>query len=69
MTLSAFDTQGQQIDFETYYSVGGGFVATAEQLQNGTATADVTVTYPLPVPMKCCTKLKTWFEFRRNDSA
>ncbi|WP_071197015.1 L-serine ammonia-lyase, partial [Vibrio cholerae] len=41
-----FDTQGQQIDFETYYSVGGGFVATAEQLQNGTATADVTVTYP-----------------------
>ncbi len=46
MTLSAFDTQGQQIDFETYYSVGGGFVATAEQLQNGTATADVTVTYP-----------------------
>ncbi|EEY99368.1 L-serine dehydratase [Vibrio sp. RC586] len=46
MTLSAFDSQGQQIDFETYYSVGGGFVATAEQLQNGTASADVSVTYP-----------------------
>ncbi|WP_158119333.1 L-serine ammonia-lyase [Vibrio metoecus] len=46
MTLSAFDAQGQQIDFETYYSVGGGFVATEEQLKNGTASADVSVTYP-----------------------
>ncbi|EGR0187697.1 L-serine ammonia-lyase [Vibrio cholerae] len=46
MTLSAFDAQGQQIDFETYYSVGGGFVATAEQLKNGTASADISVTYP-----------------------
>ncbi|ENM5815114.1 L-serine ammonia-lyase [Vibrio mimicus] len=46
MILSAFDTQGDQIDFETYYSVGGGFVATAEQLQQGTSTANVAVTYP-----------------------
>ncbi|HGF7478024.1 TPA: L-serine ammonia-lyase [Vibrio mimicus] len=46
MILSAFDAQGDQIDFETYYSVGGGFVATAEQLQQGTSTANVAVTYP-----------------------
>ncbi|ENM5935263.1 L-serine ammonia-lyase [Vibrio mimicus] len=46
MILSAFDGQGDQIDFETYYSVGGGFVATAEQLQQGTSTANVAVTYP-----------------------
>ncbi|ENM5896658.1 L-serine ammonia-lyase [Vibrio mimicus] len=46
MILSAFDAQGDQIDFETYYSVGGGFVATAEQLQQGTSMANVAVTYP-----------------------
>ncbi len=46
MTITAFDGQGNQIGFETYYSIGGGFIATGDELQNGTATALVEVPHP-----------------------
>lgn len=46
MTISALDAQGNQIGFETYYSIGGGFIATADELKNGSATAPVEVEFP-----------------------
>ncbi|MGY3572331.1 L-serine ammonia-lyase [Vibrio paucivorans] len=46
MTITAFDTQGNIIGFETYYSIGGGFIATAQELENGTTAAPTSVTYP-----------------------
>lgn len=46
MTITAFDAQGEQLGFETYYSIGGGFIATADELQNGSATTPVEVKYP-----------------------
>ncbi len=46
MTISAFDQHGQQIEFETYYSIGGGFIATASELENGSAESPVAVPYP-----------------------
>ena len=35
MTISAFDSHGTRLAFETYYSIGGGFIATAYELENG----------------------------------
>ncbi|WP_210473080.1 L-serine ammonia-lyase [Vibrio crassostreae] len=46
MMITAFDQAGNAIIDETYYSIGGGFVATADELQNGTKTESVEVTYP-----------------------
>ncbi|MDQ2164970.1 MULTISPECIES: L-serine ammonia-lyase [Vibrio] len=46
MTITAFDAQGKQLGFETYYSIGGGFIATADELQNGNPTTPVEVEYP-----------------------
>ncbi|MDE1327621.1 L-serine ammonia-lyase [Vibrio aestuarianus] len=46
MTITAFDEQGQQLAFETYYSVGGGFVATAQELQHGSSQSTVDVEFP-----------------------
>ncbi|MGX1926708.1 L-serine ammonia-lyase [Vibrio sp. NH-7] len=46
MTITAFDAQGEQIGFETYYSIGGGFIATADEIQNGSAIAPVEVEFP-----------------------
>ncbi|WP_136484273.1 L-serine ammonia-lyase [Vibrio sp. H11] len=46
MTLTAFDSHGQPIGFETYYSIGGGFIATADELEHGTKTPKVLVDYP-----------------------
>ncbi|PSW18040.1 L-serine ammonia-lyase [Photobacterium sanctipauli] len=46
MTISAFDQGGNQLFIETYYSIGGGFIATADELQHGKATSDVTVPFP-----------------------
>ena len=46
MTITAFDAQGEQIGFETYYSIGGGFIATADEIQNGSAIAPVEVQFP-----------------------
>ncbi|MDA0129267.1 L-serine ammonia-lyase [Vibrio sp. MarTm2] len=46
MTITAFDAQGEQIGFETYYSIGGGFIATVDEMQNGSSTAPVEVQFP-----------------------
>lgn len=46
MTITAFDAAGEQVAFETYYSIGGGFIATAAELENGGNEAEIQVTYP-----------------------
>ncbi|EPF7975392.1 L-serine ammonia-lyase [Vibrio harveyi] len=46
MTITALDAHGNQVGFETYYSIGGGFIATADELQNGSTTATVEVEFP-----------------------
>ncbi|GAL13318.1 L-serine dehydratase [Vibrio astriarenae] len=46
MTITAFDAQGNQLGFETYYSIGGGFIATADELMNGTGTTEKDVEFP-----------------------
>ncbi|MGF1680161.1 L-serine ammonia-lyase [Photobacterium minamisatsumaniensis] len=55
MTISAFDKAGKQLFIETYYSIGGGFIATADELQKGKATSDVTV----PFPFQCADDILT----------
>ncbi|USD43302.1 L-serine ammonia-lyase [Vibrio sp. SCSIO 43135] len=46
MTITAFDAQGNTLGFETYYSIGGGFIATAQELESGKTAAPTSVTYP-----------------------
>ncbi|MFA0628431.1 L-serine ammonia-lyase [Vibrio sp. 10N.222.49.A3] len=46
MMITAFDQSGNVIVEETYYSIGGGFIATADELQNGTQTQAVEVPFP-----------------------
>ncbi|MGI9875263.1 L-serine ammonia-lyase [Vibrio chagasii] len=46
MTISAFDTSGKLLDMETYYSIGGGFIATADELQNGKQESETQVEFP-----------------------
>ncbi|WP_050934166.1 L-serine ammonia-lyase [Vibrio harveyi] len=46
MTITAFDAAGEQVAFETYYSIGGGFIATAAELENGGNEAEIQVAYP-----------------------
>ena len=46
MMITAFDQDGNTIVEETYYSIGGGFIANADELQNGTQAKSVEVTYP-----------------------
>ena len=46
MTISAFDASGSLLDMETYYSIGGGFIATGNELQNGKQEAETQVEFP-----------------------
>ena len=46
MTISAFDASGSLLDMETYYSIGGGVIATADELQNGKQEAETQVEFP-----------------------
>ncbi|MCC4815742.1 L-serine ammonia-lyase [Vibrio lentus] len=46
MTISAFNANGELLDMETYYSIGGGFIATADELQNGKQEAETQVEFP-----------------------
>ena len=46
MTITALDESGEQLAFEIYYSIGGGFIATADELENGTQQAEVEVPFP-----------------------
>lgn len=46
MTISAFNADGALIDMETYYSIGGGFIATEDELQNGKKEQETHVEFP-----------------------
>ncbi|PTO56415.1 L-serine ammonia-lyase [Vibrio splendidus] len=46
MMITAFDQSGSVIVDETYYSIGGGFIATADELKNGTKIQTVEVPFP-----------------------
>ncbi|MGF1725715.1 L-serine ammonia-lyase [Photobacterium nomapromontoriensis] len=46
MTITAFDQQARPLFTETYYSIGGGFIATADELLHGKASLDINVPYP-----------------------
>ncbi|WP_086775821.1 L-serine ammonia-lyase [Vibrio coralliirubri] len=46
MTISTFDASGSLLDMETYYSIGGGFIATADELQNGKSESETQVEFP-----------------------
>ncbi len=46
MTITAFDANGDTVGFETYYSIGGGFIATAAELEKGSSDSSVDVPYP-----------------------
>ena len=46
MLISAFDDKGNLLISETYYSVGGGFIVTADELKNGNKTKKVTLDFP-----------------------
>ncbi|MEL6608314.1 MAG: L-serine ammonia-lyase [Pseudomonadota bacterium] len=54
MILRATDAQGDVILQETYYSVGGGFVLTAEELASGADTDDGP---PVPYPFKSAAEM------------
>lgn len=49
LQLAAFDPLGNELHAETYYSVGGGFVLTGDELDAGQATDDGP---PVPYPFK-----------------
>lgn len=46
MTISAFDETGTLLEQETYYSVGGGFIVTEQELKQGSLTSDTAVEFP-----------------------
>lgn len=46
MTITALDAAGDQVAFETYYSIGGGFIATAAELEHGSQQASAEVPFP-----------------------
>jgi L-serine dehydratase len=46
MTISAFDASGSLLNMETYYSIGGGFIATADEMQNGKSESETQVEFP-----------------------
>ncbi|HIF5669428.1 TPA: L-serine ammonia-lyase [Vibrio parahaemolyticus] len=46
MTITALDVAGDQVAFETYYSIGGGFIATAAELEHGSQQASAEVPFP-----------------------
>ncbi|MEZ9565632.1 L-serine ammonia-lyase [Vibrio artabrorum] len=46
MMITAFDQSGNVIVDETYYSIGGGFIATADELQSGCQSQPTEVMFP-----------------------
>lgn len=46
MSISAFDAQGARLVTETYYSIGGGFVVTSDELAHGSKTQRVALAFP-----------------------
>lgn len=54
MILHGLDAQGDEIVTETYYSIGGGFVLTADELEHG---ADVDDGAPVPYPFQTAAEM------------
>ncbi|MEP5154484.1 L-serine ammonia-lyase [Planktotalea sp.] len=54
MILMATDAQGDVVLQETYYSVGGGFILTADELEQGKDTDEGT---PVPFPFKSAAEM------------
>src|SRR5699024_8977652 len=48
MTLWAFDETGAELASKNFYSIGGGFIATDETVEEKTATASVAAKVPYP---------------------
>ena len=46
MTITAFDSQTNPLIKQTYYSIGGGFIATEQELLHGIKDSDVVVPHP-----------------------
>lgn len=46
MTITAYDSLGTQLIHEIYYSIGGGFIATAKELEDGGSESNVKVPFP-----------------------
>ncbi|GLS90781.1 L-serine ammonia-lyase [Psychromonas marina] len=46
MSISAFDAQGKRLAMETYYSIGGGFIVTADELEHGSKVKKVVLDFP-----------------------
>jgi len=46
MAISAYDQQGNLLVTEIYYSIGGGFIATADELENGSKEEKVVLDFP-----------------------
>ncbi|MBC6412175.1 MAG: L-serine ammonia-lyase, iron-sulfur-dependent, subunit alpha, partial [Hyphomonadaceae bacterium] len=57
MWLAAYDGNGKRLRQQTYYSTGGGFIASKAQLQKP-AVGDIVMTGPaVPYPFTCCDEL------------
>ena len=48
MTLSALDSQGMLLLEETYFSIGGGFVVSLQEIQSGNDSIGSNVKQPYP---------------------
>jgi L-serine dehydratase len=46
MKISGFDSHGNLLNSEIYYSIGGGFIATEKELTEGNNESETTVQYP-----------------------
>ncbi|MCY9803727.1 L-serine ammonia-lyase [Vibrio scophthalmi] len=46
MSITAFDAAGASLLNQTYYSIGGGFIATEQELLHGVQESDITVPFP-----------------------
>ncbi len=46
MAISAYDVNGVQLDRQVYYSIGGGFIATEAELEQGYSDHDTAVEFP-----------------------
>ncbi|PNQ54324.1 L-serine ammonia-lyase [Vibrio sagamiensis] len=45
MTITALNNKMQTVEFETYYSIGGGFIATADELENSNNKTTIKVPF------------------------
>ncbi|MEM6897200.1 MAG: L-serine ammonia-lyase [Pseudomonadota bacterium] len=57
IVLMATDAQGDVIEQETFYSIGGGFVVTAEELAAGPGGTDASA--PVPYPFETAAQMLT----------